>query len=206
MIADSAHAQMLNDYPEVTLSEPEVRHEASGAFIRLKCSVNPCHTENIFRWEYKACGPDLHTTKCHNSENIEWVPVRENIKSEKCGSTHLIKNATGRYSGLYRCSKVITDSDEDVRVVKIFELRVIDRYPFKNGAKPEILDVQPGNVTTVPNSKIVIQCKAYSIIPPEIWWLRQIDITATNLGFLIPNNNKRYVNLKASHKSFSSHT
>lgn len=61
-------------------------------------------------------------------------------------------------------------------------------------------------MTTVPGAKIVIQCKAYSIIPPEIWWLRQIDLTATNLGFVIPNNNKRYVNLKASHKSFGSHT
>ncbi|GLV60413.1 uncharacterized protein CBL_21041, partial [Carabus blaptoides fortunei] len=202
----AASAQMFNDYPELTLSKPEFRHEASGAFIRLKCFTNPCHPTDIFRWEYKACGFDLHTTECHNSENIGWVPIPKNIKSKKCSSTHLIKNATGRYSGLYRCSKVIPESDQDVRVVKIFELCVIDRYPFMNGTKPVVLDVKPGNITTVPNSKIIMQCKVYSIIPPEIWWLRQIDITTTNVGFLIPNNNKRYVYLEASYQSFSGHT
>ncbi|GLV46122.1 hypothetical protein CBL_05183 [Carabus blaptoides fortunei] len=128
----AASAQMFNDYPELTLSKPEFRHEASGAFIRLKCSMDPCHPTDIFRWEYKACGSDLHRTECHNSENIEWMPILKNIKSKKCSSTHLIKNATGRYSGLYRCSKVIPESDQDVRVVKIFELCVIEKPTAKD--------------------------------------------------------------------------
>lgn len=69
------------------------------------------------------------------------------------------------------------------------------------------------NTTIMEHTKIVIQCKVYSefVLPPDIWWLKQLEepstsSSSTNTVFPILYNNKTYLNMKTSQKELGNHT
>lgn len=86
------------------------------------------------------------------------------------------------------------------------EYFVTERIDLKNGIKPKVLDVLPMNVTIREHTKIVIQCKVYSefVLPPLIWWLKQLEEPSTSFPILY--NNKTYLNMKTSQKEVGNHT
>lgn len=207
----------LNDYPpaSVYLSDsqqdtgyanyrkPEIIREQSGSDILLKCSTTSClYIKQNSVWEFKRCEPDFKKSSCTNfdglsvrggpSKNITWNTVRGHVMRHKCSVNLHLHNVNTSYSGLYRC---ITDD----KVIKTYEVIVVDRNDKSNYQPAELLDVIPANATIEINTRVIIQCRVYSQLSPTIWWFKESDATNYDIKF----SGKYYLQINKSVSAYS---
>lgn len=189
----------LSDYPPfyppdneqdagyVKYQKPEVIRQQSGTDMVLKCNTTSClyHKHKII-WEFKACQPDFKKIPCtslyesnskgYAEKNSTWDKISGHIIKKKCAFNLELRNANESHSGLYRCI-------EDNKIIKTYEVEIIDSVNQYSGQPPELLDIIPSNVTINQNMQIIIQCKVYSKQPPVIWWFKQSDGTNYDIQY-----------------------
>ncbi|KAK4875837.1 hypothetical protein RN001_012259 [Aquatica leii] len=183
----------LNDYPPVSIymsdneqdtgyvnyPKPEIVRQQSGNDMVLKCSTTSClYLKQNSVWEFKACQPDFKKISCSNyydtsnkdilAKNVTWDPVSGHVLRHKCAVNLHLQKINTSFSGLYRC---ITDE----KIIKIYEVIVLDSLNKYSYQPPELLDVIPLNTTIASNMQVIIQCRVYSQRPPVIWWFKESD-------------------------------
>lgn len=70
-----------------------------------------------------------------------------------------------------------------------------DKLNMNDGSAPELIDFEPTNITVYQNTRIVMQCKIFSIHPVEIRWFK-----VAQEGFIFQN--KSYIRLNSSDHIF----
>uniref|UniRef100_A0A1Y1K216 Ig-like domain-containing protein n=1 Tax=Photinus pyralis TaxID=7054 RepID=A0A1Y1K216_PHOPY len=110
----------------------------------------------------------------------------------KCSVNLHLHNVNTSHSGLYRC---ITDD----KVIKTYEVIVVDRNVKSNYQPAELLDVIPPNATIEINTRVIIQCRVYSQLPPTIWWFKESDATNYDIKF----SGKYYLQINKSVSAYS---
>lgn len=207
----------LNDYPPASVyftdseqdtgyanyRKPEIIRQQSGSDVVLKCTTTSClYLKQNSVWEFKGCLSDFKKSSCTNfydindkgrlAKNLTWNAVRGHVMRHKCSVNLHLHDVNTSYSGLYRC---ITDD----RVIKTYEVIVVDRNNKTNYPPTELLDVIPPNATIEINMRVIIQCRVYSQLPPTIWWFKESDATNYDIKF----SGKYYLQINKSVSAYS---
>ncbi|KAF5292479.1 hypothetical protein FQA39_LY14026 [Lamprigera yunnana] len=195
-ISDNEQDTGYSNYPK-----PEIIRQQSDNNMILKCTATSClYLKQNSVWEFKACQPDFKKVSCSSyydvnkgylTKNVSWDPVTGHVVRHKCSVNLHLQKINTSFSGLYRCIN-------DDKVIKIYEIIVVDSLNKYNYQPPELLDVVPLNATIAPNMQMIIQCRVYSQRLPVIWWFKESDETNYDIKY----SGKYYLQINTSIQAY----